>query len=146
MTAVNVIGNDELAALLGPELPEHLFILDASHPVSDWPDARATLLEAFAHSQEAAVAEAPIVYLVHGDDLLGRRGPTSAMVATALLSGARTAAIELVRKGAVVNVIAVGDDTDSALVARWISYLVAADGPTGELIRLDAGHLGKALP
>lgn len=121
-------------------------VVDASSSVVDWDSARDVLMRAFAVSQEAARNETSIVYVVHGDDLLGRRGAPSAMVATGLLSAARTAAIELSRKGAVVNVIAVGDDTDPALTARWVEHLADADGPTGELVRLDAGHLGKALP
>lgn len=121
-------------------------VFDASDPVEDWGAARDSLMDAFAFSQEAARNEDSFVYVVHGDDLLGRRGAPSAMVATGLLSAARTAAVELSRKGAVVNVIAVGDDTDPAVTARWIEHLIDPDGPTGELIRLDPGHLGKALP
>lgn len=141
--------------LVSPRLQEHLEALDlpgpglvfeASDRVKDWEAARGALIAAFTASQEAAVAESPIVYIVHGDDLLGRRGALAAMVATGLLSAARTAAIELSRKGAVVNVIAVGDDTPAETVARWVGHLVDPAGPTGEVIRLDAAHLGKALP
>lgn len=121
-------------------------VVDARHEVATWEEARGVMLDAFRASQEAARAEAPIVYIVHGSDLLGQRGAPSAMVATGLLSAARTAAIELSRKGAVVNVVAVGDGTDPAVVDRWVARLSEGDGPTGELIRLDAGHLGKALP
>lgn len=138
-----------------PALAEHLQMLDlpddglvfaAIGLVSDWETARAVLLRAFQASQKAAVAEASIVYVVHGEDLLGRRGTASAMVATGLLSAARTAAIELSRKGAVVNVVAIGDETPPARVARWVGYLADPEGPTGEVVRLDAAHLGKALP
>lgn len=127
-------------------LPSTGAVYEATDLVDDWPTARSSLLRAFTLSQEAAQAESPIVYVVHGDDLLGRRGAPSAMVATGLLSAARTAAIELSRKGATVNVVAVGDDTDAAVTARWISHLTDPGGPTGELVRLDPSHLGKALP
>lgn len=140
---------------VSPSLREHLeaadlpaagLVFEATATVTDWPGAREVLLSAFAAGQEAAVAESPIVYVVHGDDLLGRRGAPSAMVATGLLSAARTAAIELSRKQVAVNVVAVGDATPTESAARWIVHLSDPDGPTGEIVRLDAGHLGKALP
>lgn len=121
-------------------------VYDASQPVDDWDGTRSALMAAFAASQKAARNDLPIVYVVHGDDLLGRRGAPSAMVATGLLSAARTAAIELARAGTPVNVVAVGDDTGAATIERWTRILAERDGPTGELVRLDAGHLGKALP
>lgn len=121
-------------------------VFDASAVVDDWSTARERLREAFEMSREAARADRSIVYVVHGDDLLGRRGTASAMMATGLLSAARTAAIELRRVGAVVNVVAVGDDTDSEVVARWVTHLTDPTGPTGELIRLHPSHLGKTLP
>lgn len=121
-------------------------VFDASAPVADWAAAKASLMGAFALSQDAARKGTPIVYVVHGEDLLGRRGVPSAMVATGLLSAARTAAIELARQNTVVNVLAVGDDTEPEVVAHWVAQLSDPTGPTGEVIRLDPGHLGKALP
>lgn len=143
MTAVSP---DLEKALAQVELPEGTAVVDARSALEEWEQARALLLAAFASSQEAARAEAPVVYVVHGADLLGQRGAPSAMLATGLLSAARTAAIELSRKGAAVNVVAVGDLTDPAVTARWVARLAEPDGPTGEVVRLDAGHLGKALP
>ena len=128
------------------DLEEAALVYDASAPAADWPEARRTLLTAFTLSQQAARAPAPIVYVVHGDDLLGRRGVPAAMVATGLLSAARTAALELVRARVPVNVVAVADDSPPAVVARWIIHLTNGDGPTGEVVRLGPGHLGKALP
>lgn len=132
--------------LEGADLPASGLVFDATATVTDWTGARDVLLSAFSASRESALAESPIVYIVHDDDLLGRRGAPSAMVATGLLSAARTAAIELSRKGAAVNVIAVGAETTPETVARWVAHLCDPDGPTGEVIRLDAAHLGKALP
>jgi threonine dehydrogenase-like Zn-dependent dehydrogenase len=128
------------------DLPGSGLVFDASGPAPDWVGAREILMSAFAASQEAAVAESSMVYIVHGEDLLGRRGAPAAMVATGLLSAARTAAIELSRKGAVVNVVAVGDATPPETVARWVAHLCDPIGPSGEVVRLDAAHLGKALP
>lgn len=121
-------------------------VFNATDPVADWETARERMLAAFRVSQAAAQDGTPIVYVVHADDLLGRRGAPSAMVATGLLSAARTAAIELTKAGVPVNVLAIGDDTDEETVDRWSAHLSDPAGPTGEAIRLDRGHLGKALP
>jgi len=116
--------------------------------VTGWGEVRAELTEAFTMTARAAAATAPIVYVVHHDDLLGRRGAERAMVATALLSGARTAAVEMLKAGVPVNVLAVGDDTSPAQAAAWIAHLLtqSSGGVTGEVIRLGGGHIGKALP
>ena len=113
----------------------------------DWAQVRSELDRAFQMSRTAAQNEESFVYVVHHDDLLGRRGPGNAMVATGLLSAARTAAIEGSRKGWTANVLAYDDDSDPEDVDKWAIRLAEdAKGLTGELIRLGASHLGKALP
>lgn len=113
----------------------------------DWGEARGELERAFEMSREAARNEESFVYVVHHDDLLGRRGAGNAMVATGLLSAARTAAIEGSRKGWTANVVAYEDDSDPDVVDRWAQRLATdSEGVTGELIRIGSGHLGKALP
>ena len=115
--------------------------------VSDeWADIKAELDRAFQMSRLAAQAEESFVYVVHNDDLLGRRGAGNAMVATGLLSAARTAAIEGSRKGWTVNVIAHDDDADQEQVRDWANQMLDSNGATGELIRIGSPHLGKALP
>ena len=112
-----------------------------------WAEVRSELQRAFAFSRGAAQAEESFVYVVHHDDLLGRRGPGNAMVASGLLSAARTAAIEGSRKGWQVNVLAYDDDADRSHVEAWAEDLAAdSRGVTGELIRVGKSHLGKALP
>lgn len=114
---------------------------------SDWGEVRAELERAFVMARAAALAEESFVFVVHHDDLLGRRGVGDAMVATGLLSAARTAAIEGSRKGWTANVVAYDDDSDPGLVTEWAERLAAdSAGVTGELIRLGSSHLGKALP
>lgn len=113
----------------------------------DWDDIREELDRAFQMSRTAAQAEESFVYVVHHDDLLGRRGAGNAMVATGLLSAARTAAIEGSRKGWTANVIAFDDDADEEQVHEWAERLAGrSSGVTGELIRVGSSHLGKALP
>lgn len=113
----------------------------------DWQEVRAELARAFEMARAAAQAEESFVFVVHHDDLLGRRGPGDAMVATGLLSAARTAALEGARKGWTANVVAYDDESDSDLITGWAERLAEdSQGVTGELIRLGSSHLGKALP
>jgi hypothetical protein len=113
----------------------------------DWAEVKAELTMAFQMARTAAQAEQNFVFVVHHDDLLGRRGPGNAMVATGLLSAARTAAIEGSRKGWTANVVAFDDDSDPALIQSWAERLTEDPlGLSGELIRLGPSHLGKALP
>jgi hypothetical protein len=118
----------------------------ASQVGDDWGEVRAELDAAFRMSRQAAQAEESFVYVVHHDDLLGRRGPGNAMVAAGLLSAARTAAIEGSRKGWTVNVIAHDDQMAPEEIERWATWMLDSHGVTGELIRLGPGHLGKTLP
>lgn len=122
-------------------------IFRADQVPDDWSRVRAELERAFSQSREAALAEEHIVYLVHIDDLLGRRGAANAMIAAGLLSAARTAALEGARKGWAANVIAYDDDTDPRLVSDWAERMASnPQGVTGEIIRLGRSHIGKALP
>ncbi len=119
----------------------------ASQVGDDWDEIRAELERAFQMSRTAAQAEESFVYVVHHDDLLGRRGAGNAMVATGLLSAARTAAIEGSRKGWTANVVAYDDGTDEETVQAWAEKLATdSSGVTGELIRVGSSHIGKALP
>jgi len=128
-------------------LPEGALVFVASSTVSDqWTEVLEELTAAHELSQDAVRAGGPIVYLVEGDDLLGRRGPGRAMVACGLLSAARTLALETARAGVPVNVIAMGPTTSPDSLSGWIESLCGPGGPNGELIRLGADHLGKALP
>ncbi len=126
--------------------PADGLVFAAAEVGDDWEEVLAELTTAFELTREAVRNEAPVVYVVAHDDLLGRRGPGRAMVATGLLSGARTAAVEQLKKGVAVNALAVEQDSDPASVATWVARLLEPGGPTGEIVRLGGAHLGKALP
>ena len=122
-------------------------IFKAQEVGDEWLEVRAELVRAFEMSRAAARKEESFVFVVHHDDLLGRRGSGNAMVATGLLSAARTAAIEGSHKGWTANVLAYDDGSDPILIDRWATRLAEdSEGVTGELIRLGSNHLGKALP
>ena len=112
----------------------------------DWDEVLAELTRAFQVTRAAALAGDPVAYVVDNDDLLGRRGPGRAMVATGLLSAARTAALEGVKSGWSVNVIALGEGADPGLVEEWVAHLESSPLVTGELLHIGPEHLGKALP
>lgn len=113
----------------------------------DWSEVREELTRAFTFARISARADEDFVFVVHHDDLLGRRSPGNAMVATGLLSAARTAAIEGSRKGWTANVLAYDDESDEGLVELWAERLAGnPSGMSGELIRIGSSHLGKALP
>ena len=138
--------SDALAALPGRVDPV-VFAMD--HDVGDaWHAVEAELTEAFAATRNAMRLGRSVVYIVPADDLLGRRGPGPAMVACGLLSGARVAALEGLKQGVTCNVLAIAEGTPPRATAAWVLHLAnpAAGGTTGEVVRLDPGHLGKALP
>lgn len=111
-----------------------------------WEAVSAELGEAFDLTKRAAVDTAPVVYVVSGGDLLGQNGPERAMVACGLLSGARTAALEGVKSRHTANLLAIESETPVDAIAEWIFRLLESHGTSGELIRIGAGHLGRALP
>jgi D-serine deaminase-like pyridoxal phosphate-dependent protein len=134
-------------ALTSLSLPDGALVFVANAAVSDgWTAVLDELTAAYELSQTAVRAGGPIVYLLESDDLLGRRGIGSAMVACGLMSAARTLALETARAGVPVNVLALGATTKRDSVRFWVESLCRPNGPNGELIRLGADHLGKALP
>lgn len=126
--------------------PPSVWVCVPSVASDDWSEVSTELFGVYEFSQGAARAGKPLIYLVRTDDLLGRRGPGMAMVATGVLSAARTLALEMAKTGVPVNVLSVEEDTKSAAIDAWIRHLSAPDGPTGEIVRLGSGHIGKALP
>ena len=87
------------------------------------------------------------VFVVGSDDLLGRRGPGNAMLATGILSAVRTMALEGWRKGWTANVVAWDGETGDRDGVQSIAGAIADAGTvTGEVIRVGPGHIGKALP
>ncbi|MGH8957206.1 MAG: hypothetical protein ACRDVK_00880 [Acidimicrobiia bacterium] len=132
-----------LSSALAGEGPGLVFVADPE--VSDrWQDVRAELEEAFFLTKAAATEGEPIVFVVRGDDLLGRDGIGAAIVATAILSGARTASLEL--KESAVNTLAIEQESSLETISIWVRHLLTDAGPRGELVRLGGTHLGKALP
>ncbi|MEA2141995.1 MAG: hypothetical protein QOI64_425 [Solirubrobacteraceae bacterium] len=121
-----------------------VFAADDAEPAG-WEALEDELAECFRLSKEAAAAGAPVVYLLSQPDLLGQRGALRAMRAGALLSGLRSLALEGARDGLRANAVAIGEEADPERVATWVRVLLTEPGVSGELVRVDAAHLGKAL-
>ncbi len=119
--------------------------MPGSEVSDEWASVAAELKEAFDQTQVATRAGGPVVYVVDGDDLLGRNGVGGAMVANGLLSAARTLALETARSGVPANVLAVDAATSAESVGLWVELLCRLNGPTGDVVHLDVAHLGKAL-
>jgi hypothetical protein len=118
----------------------------ANEVTDDWLVVRDELERVFRLSRQCARTGESFVYVVHGDDLLGRRGPGRAMVATGLVSAARTAALEGSAKGWTANVVAWdGEETSREEVEALAVELATSGAITGELIHIGPGHIGKAL-
>ncbi|MFP5332360.1 MAG: hypothetical protein ACLGHX_08395 [Acidimicrobiia bacterium] len=113
----------------------------------DWASTLAELTSLFRKAKAAAEAGHSVVFVIGVDALLGRDGALDAMAATGVVSAARTLALGLRKQGAVANCIAVDRSTPNEETARWIVRLLEAtpDGPTGELLQLGGGQIGKAL-
>ena len=121
-------------------------VFQATEVDDDWDHVAAELRSAFDATKPAAIDGQPVVYIVSSDALLGRTGAGNAMVATGLLSAARTLAAEMRRDGVAVNVLGVASDTPAETIVRWVGRLLEPGGPTGELIQLSGTQIGKALP
>jgi NAD(P)-dependent dehydrogenase (short-subunit alcohol dehydrogenase family) len=137
----------ELALCSGPRVPREglVFASDTGEPVS-FGVLEDELAECFLLTKHAAEARRPVVYVLSQPDLLGQRGALAAMRAGALLSAVRSLALEGARDGLRANAVAIGEDADPARVASWVRTLLTEAGVSGELVRVDAAHLGKALP
>lgn len=113
----------------------------------DWEAVAAEMERAFQFARQAAIDETSAVFVVGSDDLLGRRGPGNAMLASGILSAVRTMALEGWRKGWTANVVAWDGETGDRDGVQSIAGAIADAGTvTGEVIRVGPGHIGKALP
>jgi hypothetical protein len=113
-------------------------IITAERP-ADWAEIETRLLDAFHRSQAAARDGEAIVFVLSQEDLLGQCGAPGAILNNALLSAMRTLAAE----GHLANAIAVGADASPERLQHWIGALSEDRGVRGELIRVDAAHVGK---
>ena len=138
--------DSELAVALKTVGPEDGLIFEARTGLGAWSDAEDELAEAFELSRAAALIDAPVVFLVQANAILGRAAPLDSAVATGLLGGARALAFERRKTSSYATVVAVGDNVEPATVATAVELLVATRGANGQIFPLGTDHLGAALP
>lgn len=141
-SGLTVAGGQRLAAGLA-ELGATGLVYDAS--ASDpqtWDELAAELDEVFRLTQAAVAATAPIVYVVHEPAIWGHESPLRSALATALLGGMRSAAIELVRKGIAANAVALAGDDEVDRAVRSIALLLGS-GLSGQTLTCSSAHLGR---
>ncbi|MBJ8337286.1 hypothetical protein JGU71_00175 [Antrihabitans sp. YC3-6] len=138
--------DSERAAVLTDIGPDEGVIFEARTGLGAWSDAEDELAEAFELSRAAALTDAPVVFLVQANAILGRAAPLDSAVATGLLGGARALAFERRKSAGYSVLVAVGDNVEPATVATAIDLLVATRGSNGQIFTLGAEHLGALLP
>lgn len=147
--AARVKGDGAVAAILqrageaegGVDAP---LVLDAgSADPQSWADVENQLLDAFRLSREAMGAGAASVFVVNGEAAYGHAAPLRAALATALLGGVRSLAVEGQRKRIPAHAVTVARDGDPDVAAEAVRYLLGAGVPTGQLLHCDATHIGR---
>lgn len=136
----------EQAGIEPGEAEDGLVFVQRVHGLESFDDVEAEMIESFRLTKRAANADASIVYVIRSADLLGQRGALTAMLATGLLSAARSMGMEGRRDGRAANAVALDEQGDPAVTALWIATLLSQKDVTGELVTIGSSHLGKALP
>lgn len=113
----------------------------ASEPQS-WAELEAELTEVFRLTQTAVQQKQPIVYVVHEPSIWGHEGPLRSALATALLGGVRSAAVELTRAGLPANAVALGATEELDKAASTIDFLLSGS-LTGQTLTCGTVHLGR---
>jgi hypothetical protein len=137
--ALGALGDERSPAAEGV-----VFVAGTGMP--DWPAAEDELAEAFRLAQDASVAGAPVVFVVETDAMLGRAAPLDAMVATGLVSGARTLAFEGLRKDRYVGIVATDRRESAGELGEAVRFAIASRAGHGQVITLGTGHAGAMFP
>ncbi|MFA6577311.1 MAG: hypothetical protein WCS84_17945 [Nocardioides sp.] len=109
---------------------------------ADWAALEAELDTVFRLTQQAVLAGEPIVYVIHEPAIWGHATPLRSALATALMGGMRSAAVEGARAGLAANVVATDVDVDPARLADAIEFLLTS-GLTGQVLTCGTTHLGR---
>ncbi len=146
---MSVLLLDDSTGWLGDMLPESVgggAVLAACDPPAGWRAVEERLVDAFHVARECAADRAPLVYVVHSEDLRGSRSALASALATALVGCARAVAYEFQSEGASANVVALPDGVNRSGAARVIGGLLADPVLTGELLDLGSAKLGRVQP
>jgi hypothetical protein len=114
--------------------------------LADWDAAEDELAEAFRLSREATLADAPVVYLLDMDAVLGRADPLDSAVATGLVAGARSLAFEGKRYERYAAVVAADEDVTPEAIAEAVGYALSSRSALGQVLSLGSAHVGALMP
>ena len=138
----------EVLRALGDETGELgdgvVFVADRG--MADWSAVEDELTEAFHLAQGASAADAPVVFVVDSAAMLGRGGPLDSMVATGLVSGARTLAFEGLRKERYVGIIATDRSERAGDLGDAVRFALSSRAGHGQVLTLGTGHAGAMFP
>lgn len=136
---------DELGARgLRAGAPEDGLVLDASaHTPDGWDELEQLLADAFALSQRAVAAGAPVVYVLDAPSLYGHTDPMRSMLATGLLGGMRSLAAEGMRGGVAAHAVTLDDADQLPAAADAVLWLLGARRLTGQVVHCGATHVAR---
>jgi hypothetical protein len=139
------MGDGQLTALLtaGDGRDDALVIDVAAVDPSSWDEVEAILVDTYQRSRKAMAIQAPIVYVLSGPAVYGHATPLASALAAGLLGGARSLAIEGVRKGVRVHALTLAPDPDLDVAASMIKWMLSDATPSGQVVHCDATHLGR---
>ncbi|MFT4085414.1 MAG: hypothetical protein QM638_22765 [Nocardioides sp.] len=118
----------------------------ASRGFTDWQAVEDELSEAFGLVQEASGHDAPVVFVVETEAMLGRGEVLDAMVATGLVSGARVLAFEGLRRDRYVGIIASDRSERAGSLADAVGFATSTRAALGQVLVLGTGHAGGMFP
>ncbi len=124
-----------------PNHPGLVYDASTSDP-QNWDALEKELDEVFRLTQEAVLAGLPIVYVVSEPAIWGHQSPLRSALATALMGGARSAAVEGARNGLAANVVATDEGVDPVQLADTIDFLLSS-GLSGQVLTCGTTHLGR---
>jgi hypothetical protein len=101
------------------------------------------LWDAFRRAVNALAQDQTVVLLVDDEVLAGDGDPAASAVAAGALGLARALAMEGVRPGWRINVLAAPADAPREDADAWVARLAEPHGVSGTLVRLGARHHGK---
>lgn len=114
--------------------------------ITTWSEVEEVLTDAFRLSQAAMIAEAPVVYVLRADAVIGRAGVLDSAVAAGLVGGARALAFEGLRKGRYATVLGIDSGEPTASLPAAVEFVLTNRSAAGQVTMLGKEHLGAMLP
>lgn len=121
-------------------------VLFSPATVTNWQQAEDQLTDAFKLTREAALVDAPVIFLLDADAALGRTSALDSAVAIGLVSGGRCLAFEGQRRNLYATVLAADGTVSSDTIEETVRFVLRTRAALGQTIMLGAQQLGRLLP